>query len=91
MPFHAGLRLRLAPGWHTYWRNPGDAGVAPELDLATAVGSSARSINWPTPERVAEGDLTTFAYRGDVLLPVQVTPGVGTADAEGACLMACMP
>ena len=31
MPFRAGLRLRMAPGWHTYWKNPGDAGVAPEL------------------------------------------------------------
>ena len=33
-PFRIGLRFRLAPGWHTYWQNPGDAGVAPELDLA---------------------------------------------------------
>lgn len=73
--FQAGLRLQLAPGWHTYWRNPGDAGIAPELAFQLPSGSSASSINWPTPERVAEGDLTTFAYRGQVLLPVQVMPG----------------
>ena len=30
-PYHVGLRLRLAPGWHTYWINPGEAGEAPEL------------------------------------------------------------
>ena len=28
-----GLRLRLAPGWHGYWRNPGDAGAPPEIRL----------------------------------------------------------
>ena len=33
MPFKVGLRLRLAPGWHTYWQNPGDAGVAPDAGI----------------------------------------------------------
>ena len=42
-PFRIGLRIRLAPGWHTYWRNPGDAGVAPELDLALPKGRGGRA------------------------------------------------
>ena len=40
-PFRVGLRLRLAPGWHTYWQNPGDAGVPPELTLTCRTGASA--------------------------------------------------
>jgi thiol:disulfide interchange protein DsbD len=72
--FHLGLRLRLAPGWHTYWRNPGDAGVPPELTLDLPQGVSAGPITWPAPARVAEGPLMTYAYTGDVLLPVTVTP-----------------
>ena len=32
-PFRVALRLRMAPGWHTYWQNPGDAGARPELTL----------------------------------------------------------
>ena len=37
-PFRVGLRLQLAPGWHTYWQNPGDAGVPPELDFDLSPG-----------------------------------------------------
>ena len=73
-PFHLGLRLRLADGWHTYWRNPGDAGVPPELTLDLPDGASAGPIAWPMPARVAEGPLMTYAYAGEVLLPVTVTP-----------------
>src|SRR5208283_491929 len=69
-PFRAGLHLRMADGWHTYWKNPGDAGVAPELTIAEATQSA---IDWPTPQRVAEGPVMTYAYTGQVLLPVTVT------------------
>jgi DsbC/DsbD-like thiol-disulfide interchange protein/cytochrome c biogenesis protein CcdA len=73
-PFRIGLRLQLAPGWHTYWQNPGDAGVPPDLDLDLASGATAGPIDWPVPERVAEGALMTYAYTGEVLLPVTITP-----------------
>src|SRR6185369_7282273 len=93
-----GLRLRLADGWHTYWRNPGDAGVAPELTLELPEGASAGPIAWPTPARVAEGSLMTYAYSGEVLLPVTVTPppsgGVLTVKAHATWLVCrdiCVP
>jgi len=73
--FRVGLHFLLAPGWHTYWRNPGDAGVAPDLSLVLPAGVSAGPIAWPTPRRVVEGPVMTYAYTGDVLLPVTVTPG----------------
>jgi len=76
-PFRIGLRLRLAPGWHTYWKNPGDAGMPPDLELTLPPGSKAGPIAWPTPARVAEGPLMTYAYTGDVLLPVGITPAPG--------------
>jgi thiol:disulfide interchange protein len=68
-----GLRLRMAPGWHTYWRNPGDAGVAPDLAFTLPAGAKAGSIAWPAPERQAEGPLTIIGYTGEVLLPVTLT------------------
>lgn len=73
-PFRIGLRLQLAAGWHTYWKNPGDAGVPVELDLTLPNGGSAGAIDWPVPRRIAEGSLMTYAYTGDVLLPVTLTP-----------------
>jgi DsbC/DsbD-like thiol-disulfide interchange protein/cytochrome c biogenesis protein CcdA len=78
-PFRVGLYIRLMPGWHTYWKNPGDAGVAPELSLTLPQGATAGPIAWPKPQRVAEGPLMTYAYTGDVLLPVSVTPAPGHA------------
>ena len=73
-PFRVGLFFHLAPGWHTYWQNPGDAGQPPELTLTLPHGVTAGPIAWPTPQRVAEGPVMTYAYTGDVLLPVTVTP-----------------
>ncbi len=72
-PFHAALRLRLAPGWHTYWQNPGDAGLAPDLAFTLPAGVTASPIAWSAPRRVAEGPVMTFAYTGDVVLPVTIT------------------
>ena len=74
-PFRAGLHFRLAPGWHTYWRNPGDAGAPPDMELTLPPASTAGPIVWPTPQRVAEGPLMTYAYTGDLLLAFPVTPG----------------
>jgi thiol:disulfide interchange protein DsbD len=74
VPFRIGLRFQLAPGWHTYWRNPGDAGVAPELDLTLPANAAAGPIGWPAPQRVTEGPLMTYAYTGEVLLPVTISP-----------------
>ena len=75
MPLQVGLRLRIAPGWHTYWQNPGDAGAPPELTLTLPDGASAGPIQWPAPRRMAEGPLMTYGYTGEVLLPLSVTPG----------------
>src|ERR671938_537756 len=50
------LHLDIARGWHTYWRNPGDAGLPTEIAWALPRGLSAGEIAWPTPERfVVEG------------------------------------
>jgi len=66
-----GLRLQMKPGWHTYWVNPGDAGEAPTLSVTVGGGATgqAHEIVWPTPVRISEGGLMSYAYTGDVLLP----------------------
>ena len=91
-PFRIGLWLRLAPGWHTYWQNPGDAGLAPELELDLPSGATAGPIAWPVPQRIPEGALMTYSYTGDVLLPVTVTPSAdGSHHCEGARELAGVP
>ena len=93
VPLHLALRLRLAPGWHTYWRNPGDAGVAPELVLNVPAGP----IAWPVPQRQPEASVMTYGYTGEVLLPVAVVPDqAGALEVEAqaswlVCEKLCVP
>jgi thiol:disulfide interchange protein DsbD len=90
-PFRVALRLRMADGWHTYWKNPGDAGVPPDLTIA---GVTQSAIDWPTPRRVAEGPVMTYAYTGEVLLPVTVTAKTGVLKAHAdwlVCKDICVP
>lgn len=94
-PMRLGLLLRLAPGWHTYWKNPGAAGAPVSLQLKLPDGASAGPLQWPAPRPLREGPLVTYAYTGEVLLPVTVTPGVGlTVDAAAewlVCKDICIP
>ncbi|HET6183991.1 MAG TPA: protein-disulfide reductase DsbD domain-containing protein [Acetobacteraceae bacterium] len=75
-----GLLLRIAPGWHVYWKNPGEAGAPPELRLSLPPGFRPGAIEWPAPARLREGPLLVYAYSGEVLLSVPVTV---PADADG--------
>jgi thiol:disulfide interchange protein DsbD len=69
-----GLRIRLAPRWHSYWRHAGDAGAPTEINLTLPEGSTAGPIAWPTPQAIPFGPLMSFGYYGEVVLPMQITP-----------------
>ena len=93
---HLGLRLRIKAGWHTYWKNPGDAGAPPELTLTLPAGVTATGIAWPAPLRLPEGPLMTYGYRNEVILPVVVTPADGALTVEASatwlvCEKICVP
>jgi len=74
-PFTVGVRLQLAPGWHTYWQFPGEAGGPPKVEWQLPEGFRAGEIQWPMPRsRMDEGDLLTYVYEDDLVLPVEITP-----------------
>lgn len=74
VPFHIGLHFRLEPGWYTYWRNPGDSGLPPDIRWTVPEGFKVGDILWPVPEMHTEEGITNFIYRPDVLLAVRITP-----------------
>lgn len=62
------LDIRLQPGWKTYWRSPGEGGVAPEIRWQTPDVNARWS--WPVPARFDVSGLTTQGYKGNVTLPI---------------------
>lgn len=69
-----GLSLAHQPGWHSYWRNPGDSGLPTSLDWNLPTGSQVGGIEWPAPQRIPVGPLVSFGYEGELLLPVTFIP-----------------
>jgi len=95
-----GVRLVHAPGWHSYWRNPGDSGLPTELQLESPGGWTARPFEWPTPSRYAVGPLANHGYEGETLLPFRLRVPADWTDAEAtivarvtylACKEVCIP
>ena len=70
----AGLELDLAPGWKTYWRSPGDAGIPPSFDWSGSVNVKAVRIHWPAPSVFLTAGMQTIGYHDRVILPVEITP-----------------
>jgi thiol:disulfide interchange protein DsbD len=71
-PFVVGLHLDLPQGWHTYWRNPGDAGAPTTLSWRLPAGFAAGPVAWPRPERIEQGEIVSYGYHDEVLLMVEI-------------------
>jgi len=70
----AGVEIALAPGWHTYWRYPGDAGVPPQFDFTGSGNVKSVTVLWPSPHRFNEGKLSTIGYVDHLVLPLRIAP-----------------
>jgi thiol:disulfide interchange protein DsbD len=66
--------MKMDPGWHTYWKNPGDAGLPARFKWTLPEGFAAGAIAWPTPERIPAPPLMSYGYSGEVLLVVEILP-----------------
>ncbi|WP_272678267.1 protein-disulfide reductase DsbD family protein [Providencia sp. PROV019] len=65
------LDVKLDEGWKTYWRSPGEGGVAPEIVWSSPV--EATDWQWPTPGRFDVAGVSTQGYMGDIAFPITVT------------------
>ncbi len=83
--FLMGVLFTVDPGWHIYWKNPGDAGIATKVKWDLPAGFSAGEVMYPTPYRIDQtGDIHCFGYENSVLLWARVTaPASLPADFEG--------
>jgi thiol:disulfide interchange protein DsbD len=95
------LHLQIQPGWHVYWRNPGDSGLATAIDWHLPPGFSAGDMLWPVPEHFVQNDIGNYGYAGtaDLLVPITVPKEVAAGDTATlaadiswlACAEICIP
>lgn len=86
------MELRLAEGWHTYWRMPGDGGLPPELNWESSENVEDVEILWPAPKRYEDFGLQSFGYEGDMLFPLDIAvkePGQAITLKIHADIMVC--
>jgi DsbC/DsbD-like thiol-disulfide interchange protein len=69
-----GVEIKLAPGYRTYWRNPGDSGVPPAFDWSGSTNVAGLDVRWPVPERFVDSSGHSIGYVEEVVLPISVQP-----------------
>lgn len=70
--FRAGILLEMDPGWHTYWVNPGEAGLATRARWKLPQGLEEGPLLWPAPEKFEDGGTVSYGYAGRVLLAAEI-------------------
>jgi DsbC/DsbD-like thiol-disulfide interchange protein len=86
--FWVVLRLHMQEGWHTYWQNPGDAGLATAIRWVLPEGFVAGDIVWPYPQALPVGPLMNYGYEGEVSLLTQITAPADLASGQIVTLQA---
>jgi len=87
-PFWVGLRLAMKPGWHTYWENPGDSGLATELAWTLPDGFHAGELVWPYPSRFEHAPYVSYGYVDEIVLLARVEPPSSLEPGADVSLMA---
>ena len=97
------LRFQVDEGWHLYWANPGDNGMAPSVQWLLPAGFAVRALHWPVPRRFGEAPSVSYGLDGDVVLLAELsTPDAAPAAGSGpvrlgarlkwlVCREACVP
>jgi DsbC/DsbD-like thiol-disulfide interchange protein len=68
-----GIAIQLQPGWHTYWRTPGDSGVPPRFDFSKSDNVEAVTVLWPAPRKFDDGaGGTSLGYIKQIVLPLRI-------------------
>jgi len=67
-----GLEVNLLPKWKIYWKNPGDAGLPPEISWKNASNVDSVSLLYPMPKRFIFFDIQTFGYENEVVFPLEI-------------------
>jgi DsbC/DsbD-like thiol-disulfide interchange protein len=93
----AALQIELKDGWKTYWRDPGDAGVPPQISV-TGENISGFELSYPAPDRFDDGKSVWAGYKHMVAFPLVLKVSADHAQYAleaksflGICQDICVP
>ncbi|MBX9769820.1 MAG: thioredoxin family protein [Candidatus Obscuribacterales bacterium] len=81
-PFTLAVQLQMEPGWHTYYKDPGESGLATSINWVLPEGFSAGPIEWEKPTKFLEAGVTTFGYQNKTTLRTKITPSAQLKDGQ---------
>lgn len=94
----AGLQVRLAPGWKTYWRSPGDGGIPPRFGWQGSQNLDGAAFHWPIPDVFEDNGMRSIGYTESLVIPVELSiPDAGRPAQMrgqvqiGVCHEICVP
>ncbi len=94
----AGLRITLEPGWKTYWRAPGDAGIPPQFSFAGSDNITAVAPHFPVPDIFNQNGLRSLGYENSIVFPLTIFSNDPDAPIQisgqidiGVCEDVCIP
>lgn len=99
-PFWVATHFTMDPGWHIYWKSPGDSGLPTTLEWKLPEGFKAGETRWEAPDLFNFEGFTSYGHKGSVILLTEITPPetltnktvVLTASATWlACEISCIP
>lgn len=71
--FTIAIRMRPDPGWHGYWRNPGEAGLPGRFAWTLPEGVTIGELRYPVPQRLSISGIMNYVYEGEYALLADVT------------------
>jgi DsbC/DsbD-like thiol-disulfide interchange protein len=94
----AGVEIKLARGWKTYWRYPGDSGIPPRFDFAASSNVKSVTVLWPAPHRLKDASGQSIGYKDQLIFPLRVVPQDAAQPVTlrlnleyGVCEKLCVP
>ena len=99
-PLRLAVRFQAEPGWHLYWRNPGQSGIATSVQWHLPQGFRADSVAWPVPELYDIAGVRTHVMHGESVLLTSIIPPIVAASSPvrigagiryGICKEVCLP
>lgn len=76
-PFKLGVELQMLPGWHTYYKESGEAGMPTRIEWVLPPGFKASGLLWEKPHKFKDSGIVTYGYKDKTIIVSTITPAAG--------------